>query len=316
MTEPTPTPVCATWDGDLSAWIDGELAEPRAREVQRHVAACVHCRARIDALHTVDGALRTLSHAPLTNREGAGLERVRARLEASRRAAPDVDPARARPALVAAPAGPPSIGPSRTEPAPRRRRRLLSTSLAAVAAAIALGVLVLPALLEPSSGEAPGGRDVRVLRDHGAAGELAARPAAQPIARDRAAAIEPPQPSTPGHLGASVPTDSLAESGDDAVADPSRVDPADQPLVDRLDALELLPRVRELSDAERRGLAERLDPLGAAAAADREQVRDNAERWRATQPPEREALRHRWRSFQALTPAERERLFDVEPPAS
>jgi anti-sigma factor RsiW len=39
--------------GRLVAWLDGELPEDEAAEVQRHVESCVECRSRIDAYERV-----------------------------------------------------------------------------------------------------------------------------------------------------------------------------------------------------------------------------------------------------------------------
>ena len=56
--------------GKLVAWLDGELPEGEAVEVQRHVESCVECRGRIDTVERVskgvnaycDEALRTKVH--------------------------------------------------------------------------------------------------------------------------------------------------------------------------------------------------------------------------------------------------------------
>lgn len=309
MTEGFLPAACADCDEDLSAWIDGELDERRARDVSAHVAACARCRPRLAALHAVDGALRALGGAPLTGSEAARVERVGARLARSRREEHDDDLPSDRPALVVASGGSP-----RTAAPPRRRRRVLTTSLAAVAA-IALGVLVVPGLLERTAGRAPGPGDLSTPRAEGVAGEdRVARRAAEPIDRAPSAAVPRPKPLTPGHLGASAPADPVAEGAvapSDFISD---FDGADLPLVERLDALEALPRVGELPSAERRLLAERLDPLRAEAGADRERLRDNFERWRAKSPPQRAALRERWRTFQELTAAERDLLLRGESP--
>ena len=37
------------FSGRLVAWMDGELAENEAAEIERHVAACAECRARVEA---------------------------------------------------------------------------------------------------------------------------------------------------------------------------------------------------------------------------------------------------------------------------
>ncbi len=305
---------CAACDEDLSAWIDGELDERRTREMSRHVAGCARCRPRSETLHAVDGALRALSDAPLSGSEAARLERVRDRLATWRREERAAEIPLDRPALVVASAG----SPRTSAPPPQRRRGLLAKSFAAVAA-IALAVLVVPGLLERTAGRAPGPGDGLAPRAEGIAREdRVARQVAEPSERTPAATVPRPKPLTPGHLGASAPADPVAEAGDDGVAAPSDFtadfDVADLPLVERLDALEALPRVGELPSAERQRLAERLDPLRAEATADRERLRGNFERWRAKSPAQREALRERWRGFQAATAAERERLLRGEPP--
>jgi hypothetical protein len=45
--------------GRLVAWLDGELPECEAAEVQRHVESCVECRSRIDAYERVSKGVNT-----------------------------------------------------------------------------------------------------------------------------------------------------------------------------------------------------------------------------------------------------------------
>ncbi len=302
---------CAACDEDLSAWIDGELDERRAREVSQHVSSCARCRPRSEELQAVDGALRALSEAPLTASEAARIERARARLATSRHEERAAEIPLARPALVVV------SGNAVRTATPPRRRRLLTTSLAAVAAvaAVALGVLVVPALLERTAARVPGPGPGSVPREEGVAREdRVAREVVVPTELVPSAIVPSPKPQTPGHLGASAPADPGEASREDSAAVPSELDAADLPLVERLDALEALPRVGELSSEERGLLAERFDPLRAGTAADRERLRGNFARWRAMPPPQREALRERWRSLQASTAAERDRLLRGESP--
>jgi anti-sigma factor RsiW len=66
-----------TFDEDLSAWIDGELAGQRRAALEAHLAGCAACSARVAELRAVDRALLALP-APAP---GAGLrERLGARL--------------------------------------------------------------------------------------------------------------------------------------------------------------------------------------------------------------------------------------------
>ncbi len=54
---------CATYAEDLSALLDGELAEPREVEVLRHLESCSDCTGRVEALRRVDAALASASAA-------------------------------------------------------------------------------------------------------------------------------------------------------------------------------------------------------------------------------------------------------------
>jgi len=42
----------------LDAYVDGELDEAARREVQRHLAACKHCRSEVEALRALKAMLR------------------------------------------------------------------------------------------------------------------------------------------------------------------------------------------------------------------------------------------------------------------
>ncbi len=307
MSEATTNPVCAACDEDLSAWIDGELAEWRAREIRLHVAACARCRPRVAALRSVDGALRGLASAPPTGSEVTRLERLEARLLAARQDAREAgfrreSAARAIPMMSAPPIG-----------APRRRPRRRWTPGLAGLAAVALAVVVVPILLERAASRSPepSGRD-GTARNEAIVMESAARETVPSVAPDLSpAAIPRPQSMTPGRFGASAPEDPLAGSGSetDAAVAPSDFGRADLPLIERLDALEALPRIQELPPAERRRLAERLAAPDSAAASDRERLRDNVLRWREMPAPQREALRQRWLEYQALPEPERARLL-------
>lgn len=43
---------------DLDAFVDGEVSEPRAREIAAHVGACPSCRATLERNRRVDDAIR------------------------------------------------------------------------------------------------------------------------------------------------------------------------------------------------------------------------------------------------------------------
>ena len=66
---------CATYAEDLSALLDGELAEPRKVEVLRHLESCSDCTGRVEALRRVDAALAAESAATVP-------ANLRARLDA------------------------------------------------------------------------------------------------------------------------------------------------------------------------------------------------------------------------------------------
>jgi anti-sigma factor RsiW len=117
---------CRPFDEDLSAWIDGELAAERRREVDAHLEACPRCAARLDELRGVDRALAGLA-APAVAPD------LRARLE--RRIAAEGKPDRLRP------------------PPRRRRRTSLLAVPAAAAAALALYLVARPGP-EPGLAEA------------------------------------------------------------------------------------------------------------------------------------------------------------------
>ncbi|MCI0586576.1 MAG: zf-HC2 domain-containing protein [Planctomycetes bacterium] len=54
---------CEVSSGERSAFLDGELGSPRAREVGAHLGTCPGCRAEIERLRGVDAAIR-LAEAP------------------------------------------------------------------------------------------------------------------------------------------------------------------------------------------------------------------------------------------------------------
>jgi len=138
---------CLPFEQDLSALLDGELEAAREAELRAHVGGCPHCGERLAALRGVDAALRGLE-LPAVRPELAA--RMAARLAAERGAAsaPGTRAALQRPA--------------------RRRRSMWVASLVPAAAVLALGLLVIPRLLERARSTPPG---------------LAPAPAASPIAR-------------------------------------------------------------------------------------------------------------------------------------
>jgi hypothetical protein len=116
---------CARFAPELSAWIDGELADGLEAELQEHLAGCGRCRARVDALRAVDAGLASL---PAPDLPGDLRARLQARIDAP-------------PAETADP--PPSArAPGRRAPARSRGGRWLGSrglaALASAAAALAL----------------------------------------------------------------------------------------------------------------------------------------------------------------------------------
>ena len=64
---PADTVPCSLLAEVLSAYVDGELAPRRGREIERHLVACGECRARVEALLILKqrlGTVRTPSAAP------------------------------------------------------------------------------------------------------------------------------------------------------------------------------------------------------------------------------------------------------------
>lgn len=51
---------CATVQTELSGWIDGELAQPRAGQIQEHAVHCLNCRKTLEALEGVGSRLAVL----------------------------------------------------------------------------------------------------------------------------------------------------------------------------------------------------------------------------------------------------------------
>src|SRR5690348_6207183 len=51
---------CAEVRPYLSAYVDGELAEPLRSQIARHLAGCAECAARIEAYHSTDALLASL----------------------------------------------------------------------------------------------------------------------------------------------------------------------------------------------------------------------------------------------------------------
>lgn len=47
------------WSERLQDWLDGELAPSEQAEFDAHLASCEHCRAQLEALQSLDAALRT-----------------------------------------------------------------------------------------------------------------------------------------------------------------------------------------------------------------------------------------------------------------
>jgi anti-sigma factor RsiW len=74
---------CATYAEDLSALLDGELAEPREVEVLGHLESCSDCTGRVEALRRVDAALAAASAATVPANLRARLD---ARLSSERNA--------------------------------------------------------------------------------------------------------------------------------------------------------------------------------------------------------------------------------------
>ena len=84
------TPVgCRAFDEDLSALIDAELDARRVSEVRSHVAGCVRCAARLEALERVDRRLTEVS--PPAVRSDLS-ERMAARLASEARPVPGPTP--------------------------------------------------------------------------------------------------------------------------------------------------------------------------------------------------------------------------------
>jgi len=52
---------CKDWR--LSAYLDGELGADEAAQVERHLAGCAECRARLGALERIAGIMRQVRHS-------------------------------------------------------------------------------------------------------------------------------------------------------------------------------------------------------------------------------------------------------------
>jgi anti-sigma factor (TIGR02949 family) len=114
---------CADYEADLSALLDGELADERAGEVRAHVAVCRRCAPRLEALQGVD---RLLASAPAPGVPSDLRARLAARVAADARR----EPGRRRPS---------------------RRRRFVAPALGLAAGAAA----ALALYLSVPGGEAP-----------------------------------------------------------------------------------------------------------------------------------------------------------------
>jgi Sigma-70, region 4 len=54
---------CVMWDADLQAWLDGALGTSRILCIQRHVAACLSCRHRLQGFEHLRSVLRARAAA-------------------------------------------------------------------------------------------------------------------------------------------------------------------------------------------------------------------------------------------------------------
>lgn len=61
--------------GRLVAWLDGEMPEGEAAEVQRHVESCVECRSRIDAYERVSKGVNAYCDEAVTTKMHRGAVR-------------------------------------------------------------------------------------------------------------------------------------------------------------------------------------------------------------------------------------------------
>ena len=206
---------CLAFDGDLSAWIDGELDASRRAVVEVHLASCPACTARMEELRAVDRALLALPAPPV----GAELRERLARRLAAERGAP---------------------GPVRLEP-PRHDRRRFAPALAlpvVAAAALALTLVLRPA--GPPEGPA---ESVPIAQ----APEVPATPS-PPIASaepERPAAAPAPQPpeAEPQLAEQVAPAPSEGEL--------EALDPEELAVVLELDTIEDLPVIANLEVLER-----------------------------------------------------------------
>ncbi len=72
---------CTSYEEDLSALLDDELAPTRAEQVRAHVASCDGCRTRLEALRGVDALLTA---APARSVPPDLRERLQVRIEPPR----------------------------------------------------------------------------------------------------------------------------------------------------------------------------------------------------------------------------------------
>ena len=119
------------WSEKLVAWLDGELSNDEAAYMERHLAACVECRTKVDAYKKVSVALQsycdaattsgTHQAAPLRVLPYVGAAAAAAVLaffllpSQPRTVAPSVQPAPAIPSVVAVP----DVKPASPAPSPR-----------------------------------------------------------------------------------------------------------------------------------------------------------------------------------------------------
>jgi anti-sigma factor RsiW len=63
------------FSGRVIAWLDGELPEAEAADVERHLQECAQCRGRLAAYQQVSGALRAYCDSIMVSRPGRKLPR-------------------------------------------------------------------------------------------------------------------------------------------------------------------------------------------------------------------------------------------------
>lgn len=237
---------CASFEADLSAWIDGELDAGRSAELRAHLAACAACAGRVEALRAVDATLREVARAS-GPAETARIERMRAATAARLRGD--------------------ASGRLSRRSAPRRRRMVTTLAAAGAAAGIAAIVLFVERTeptRETTAIARPAPPSPSAAASHAIAEaeqRAAERPASDAFA-SKGASTPPETPTaTPSdeelELASALVAEERGAPGPGDLATPIRERIAALAPADREAVLAAVPRLRAMAPEERAALLER-----------------------------------------------------------